>query len=109
MSLVIDLPTIVEARVESEARHAGVSPEEYVQNLVARAVASTDSMLDAKLRKWQEQDGKVLRPDRSAKSLFAQWDSLTQTDAEREAEDRLWREVLQGMNEVRSEQSMRVL
>jgi hypothetical protein len=109
MSLIIDLPTTVEARVESEARNTGVSPEEYVQNLVVRAVASTDNALDAKLRLWQEQDGKVLRPDHSAKSLFAQWDSLPQTDAEREAEDRLWREVLQGMNEVRSEQGMRVL
>ena len=99
MSLVIDLPTSIEAQIETEARNAGVSPKEYVQSLIVRSVIPASDDLDAKLRRWQERDGKILLPDQSAASLFAQWDAqaVRQNKAERESEDRLWREVLQGI------------
>ena len=111
MSLVIELPSSVEAQIESEARTAGVSPEEYVQNLVARAIVRDEEDIDAKLGRWQKQDGKTLLPVQSAASLFAEWDAQASglSDLEREFEDRLWNEVIRGINTARAEQGMRTL
>ena len=51
--------------------------------------------LDAKLYRWQHQDGVVLMPEIPTQMLFAQWaeEDARMTDAEREAEDRLWKDM----------------
>lgn len=61
----------------------------------------TEETLDAKLRLWQQQDGTPLLPDVPAQTLFAQWaeEDARMTDAEREAEDRLWQDMEQGLAE----------
>lgn len=72
---------------------------------------SPEEIVAEKLRQWQEQDGKVLMPDVPIRTLFAQWaeEDARMTDAEREAEDRLWQDIEKGLNQTRTELGMRSL
>jgi hypothetical protein len=66
------------------------------------------------LAAWQAADrtGRRVEPDVSgADASLTHWRDLDapMSDAEREAEDRLWEEVLRGMDETRSALGMRPL
>lgn len=105
MNLTIDLSPSEEAQLSQVAKQTGLATEELVKKLVlahlpARPAHDSDD-LDAKLRKWQEQDGTKLTPDIPAHSLFAQWaaEDAEMTQAEREAEDRLWEDLEKGLTE----------
>jgi len=115
MNLVINLTPIEEARLSSEAKQSGLEASELAENLVRQHLESgpvpTTDMILAKLHQWQEETGTVTSPSISAHDLFAQWDEedAQMTDEEREAEDRLWQDVQNGMNETRASLGMRQL
>ena len=105
MNLTIDLSPSEAARLSEAAKLIGLAPAELVKKLVkdhlpAHPVRDGDS-LDAKLRKWQDQDGTKLMPDVAAQTLFAQWaeEDAQMTDQEHEAEDRLWKDLEKGLSE----------
>ena len=89
-------------------KHYRLSIEE--KELEAETTRSED-IVAAKLRQWQEQDSKSLLPNIPTRTLFAQWaqEDEQMTDAEREAEDRLWEDVQKGINETRATLGMRRL
>lgn len=105
MNLIIDLTPSEEAQLSAAAKQTGLAPAELVKKLVKEhlpaAPATDEDDLDAKLRKWQEQDGTKLMPDVPTQTLFAQWaeEDAQMTDAEREAEDRLWKDLEKGLTE----------
>ena len=99
MHLIIDLSPSEEAQLAAAANQNGLNPAEIVKRWVKEHLPVTPVIahadLDAKLRKWQEQDGAVLMPDVSTQALFAQWaeEDGQMTDEEREVEDRLWADL----------------
>jgi hypothetical protein len=111
----IDLTPSEEARLSAAARKTGLTPAEFVKRLALEHLAAVpltaEDAVDDKLRQWQEQDGKTLTPDIPTRELFAQWaeEDAHMTDAEREAEDRLWEEFEKGINETRAALGMRPL
>ena len=110
MTVIIDLTPIEEAQLSAAAKETGLDPTEFVKKLVrdhlpVLPLDKTDNKvdyeveeLDARLRRWQEQDGASLMPDVSTQSLFAQWaaEDAQMSDEEREAEDRLWEDLEKG-------------
>ena len=119
MNLVIDFNPTEEARLNAAAKSSGIAPAELVKKLVeahlpVESEPSNDDPyveLDAKLQKWRTEDGTRLYPHVPAQELFALWakEAENMTDAEREAEDKLWEEILIGMNETRAASGMRRL
>ena len=67
--------------------------------LVEEPTKPEDETVDAKLHRWQQQDGAALMPEISTQTLFAQWaeEDARMTDAEREEEDRLWENMEKGL------------
>ena len=72
-----------------------------LMELVEEPTKPEDETVDAKLHRWQQQDGIALLPDVSTQTLFAQWaeEDATMTEQEREAEDRLWHDIEKGLAE----------
>jgi hypothetical protein len=111
----IDLTPTEAARLRAAARRAGLTPAELVKRLAFEHLfdvpAMAEEALDARLRQWQEQDGKPLTPDVPARALFAQWaeEDASMTDAERGAEDHLWEEFQKSLNATRAALGMRQL
>jgi hypothetical protein len=111
----IDLTPGEEARLAAAARRIGVSPAEFVRRLALEHLpdepALTETAVDAKLGQWQQQDGTSLAPDIPARAMFAAWaeEDAKMTDAERDAEDRLWEDFQKGINETRTELGLRQL
>ena len=105
MNLIIDLTPSEVAQLSEAAKQTGLAPAELVKKLVKEhlpAVPATDEdELDAKLQKWQEQDGTKLLPDVPTRTLFAKWaeEDAQMTNEEREAEDRLWEDLEKGLTE----------
>ena len=105
MNLTIDLTPYEEAQISAAAKQTGLAPAAFVKKLVQEHLptvpAEDGDELDAKLRKWQEQDGTKLMPDVPTQTLFAQWadEDAQMTDEEREAEDRLWKDLEQGLTD----------
>lgn len=99
MNLTIDLTPSEVAQLSEATMHSGLAPSELVKKLLNEympfgSVTDKDD-LDAKLHKWQQQDGVKLAPDVPTHTLFAQWaeEDARMTEQEREAEDRLWEEL----------------
>lgn len=114
MSLVINLTPAEEALLSVAAKQARLAPEALAAKLVREhlpGAAPPDRDLDAKLRQWQAQDQTKLLPTRTAAELFAEWDkeAAQMTEDERDAEDRLWEDFQQGINETRAALGMRKL
>jgi dimeric dUTPase (all-alpha-NTP-PPase superfamily) len=92
MSLVIDLPQSVEARLEEEAQKAGVSVHELVQRTIAE-----------KFPVELDENAQALR-------LIEQWIAEAPTDPEqiKEAEEDL-REFQRSINQTRKEAGARLV
>lgn len=107
MNLIIDLSPSEAARLSEAAKLVGIAPAELVKELVKEHLPALpgrhEDSLDAKLRKWQDQDGTKLTPDVAAQTLFAQWaeEDAQMTDEEHEAEDRLWEDLEKGLSDSR--------
>ncbi len=105
MSLIIDLTPSEEAQLSAAAKETGLEPADLVKKLVKEHLLPVSTIdgndLDAKLRKWQEQDGITLMPDIPTQTLFARWaeEDALMTDKEREAEDLLWEDLEKGFAE----------
>ena len=99
MSLIIDLTPSEEERLSAIAKETGLDLAALVKKLVEERLpvvtAAEDDDLDARLRKWQQQQGTKLGPDISTGTLFAMWakEDEQMTHEEREMEDRLWNEL----------------
>ena len=99
MNLIIDLTPSEEAQISAAAKETGLAPAELVRKLVKEhlpAVSTADDDdLDAKLHKWQEQDGIKLLPDVSTQALFAQWaeEDAQLTEEERAENERIYTEI----------------
>src|SRR5258708_4653557 len=99
MDLTIHLSSEEEARLAAAARREGLDPAEWLKRVALGRLSSKDTRageeIDAKLRRWQEQDGAPLSPHVPAHELLARWDEedALMTDEEREAEDRLWEDL----------------
>ena len=96
MTLAIDLSPDEEARLAATARQEGLDPAAFVHNLVAerlRAVIPNDDPQDSTL------------------ALFAEWEKedARMTPEEAAAENRLWEQFAQGVNETRAALGMRRL
>jgi hypothetical protein len=105
MNLTIELTPSQEARLSAAAKRSGLDPARLVRKLVEEHLPAAPNFdeddLDAKLRRWQEQDATRLMLEVPTQSLFAQWaaEDARMTDAEREAEDRLWADLEQRLTE----------
>lgn len=88
-----------EIRLSAAARRNGLAPEEWLKQIALESLPDVpdgnNDEIDSKLRQRQERDGTALAPDVPARTLFAQWaeEDAQMTDEEREAEDRLWKEI----------------
>lgn len=107
---------IHEGTPEQLAAWLGTLPGEKRYRLVVEEepepeTTQAEDIVAAKLRQWQEHDSKSLMPDIPTRTLFAQWaqEDERMTDAEREAEDRLWKDFQEGVNETRAALGMRPL
>jgi len=111
----IDLTPTESARLSAAARRTGLTPAELVKRLafenLPEVPAAPDDVVDARLQQWQEQDGRPLKPDVVAQSLFARWaeEDASMTDVEREDEDRLWESFQKSLNATRAALGMRPL
>ena len=99
MNLTIDLTPSEVAQLSEATKRTGLAPSELLKKLLKEylpfgSISDKDD-LDAKLHKWQQQDGVRLAPDISTHALFAQWaeEDAQMTEQEREAEDRLWEKL----------------
>ena len=105
MNLEIPFTPSEEIRITAAARQAGLAPAELVKRLALEHLppmpTNMEDELDSKLRQWQEQDGTPLMPAISTQELFAKWaeEDAQMTEAEREAEDRLWEDIEKGLAE----------
>jgi hypothetical protein len=104
----IDLTPTEEARLSAVAKQNGLAPEEFVKRLTLAHLppvpATVEEAVDAKLRRWQEQDGKALLPDVSTQELFAKWaeEDAHMTLEEQAENDRIYAEIEQnGIPRVR--------
>jgi hypothetical protein len=103
----INLTSQEESLIYAAAKRTGLSPQDWIKQLALESltdsVPHTDEEIDVKLRQWQKETGSPLMPESSARELFAQWDEedARMTDEEREAEDRLWEDIEQGLVENR--------
>ena len=101
----IDLTPHEKEQIYAAAKQIGLRPAEFVKRTtlehLSTAPPTSEETLDAKLRRWQEQDGIALMPDIPTATLFAQWaaEDALMTDEERDAEDRLWEEIEKGLSE----------
>jgi hypothetical protein len=99
MNLLIPFDPAEEARLTAAARKSGVAPADLIKQLVLDhlppAPLSAEAEMDARIREWQDQDGTPLGRDTADDSLFARWaeEDALMTDAERDAEDRLWDDI----------------
>ena len=98
MSLVIELPPLVESRLEAEAQRSGISPAELVVQVVNKTFASA---LDLEEQK---------RLNASSIALLQSWIAEAPTEPEdvKEAEQDL-REFKQNLNASRKEAGARLL
>ena len=103
MNLEIPFTPIEEARLTAAAKQTGLAPAELIKRLALAHLppvpANAEDELNAKLRSWQEQDGTPLMPNIPTQKLFAKWaeEDAQMTEAEREAEDRLWEDIEKGL------------
>lgn len=77
MSLVIDLPEILEERIDEEAERVGLSPSAYVVQLLQKTVlpdsASTQEATRALFARWDDEDRKSTTEEReSEEKIFRQ-------------------------------------
>jgi hypothetical protein len=99
MNLIIDLTPSEQAQLSSAAKETGLAPAELVKKLVQDHLLtvpiSQEDDLDAKLRRWQQQDSTKLTPDVPAQTLFAQWaeEDAHMTDEERAQNERIYAEI----------------
>lgn len=113
----IDIPFTPdeELRLSVAARRNGLAPEEWLKQIALESLPKVSDdpnhEIDSKLRHRQERDGTVLTHDIPAQTLFVQWaeEDASMTDEEREAEDRLWREIEEGLVENRGVLQLRRL
>ena len=110
----------VEKVVRERAAAEGVSVDDLLARtfVAGRDAGNPETRVRALLAQWQTEDsmGSRLPPHETDRELsgaaqFAQWRELdaAMTDAEREAEDRLWDEVARGIDETRALLGMRQL
>ena len=102
MNLMIVLTPSEEALLCEAAKQTGLAPAELAKKVVTDHLvpvpATGNDDLDAKLCKWQVQDGTMLMRDIPTQTLFAQWaeEDRHMTDEERQAEDLLWEDLEKG-------------
>lgn len=120
--MTLEIAPDVAREIRENAAREGVSESDYLARLMQSArltptdnfaVASADpaARVRALLTKLQEADGMPFAPTIPAKTLFAQWDAedANMTDEEREAEDRIWENYMQRLNETRATFGLRLL
>jgi hypothetical protein len=97
MTLTIELTPDEEERLTQAARREGLDAAALARKLLMSSLNGTADAhdLDARLRRWQEQDGTALLPVVPTDVLFAQWaeEDARMTPQELQAEDRLWQDL----------------
>jgi len=93
--MTVNVSPQVEARIVQAAKRNGVDAAAVVEDLVSRYLPEPTNESDANptlalFAKWREEDAKM-------------------TDAEREAEDKLWDDFLHNLNETRASLGMEPL
>lgn len=103
MDITIAFNPTEEARLVAAAQRTGLAPADLLKRLALEHLpavpANDEGEIDARLHQWQEQDQTALQSENSSGTLFSQWaeEDAQMTDAEREAEDRLWEDIEQGL------------
>lgn len=115
MTVTVNLTPAEEARLSSEAIQYGLAPAELVAKVLREHLTSDTGVKQqavlSKLHRWQKETGTETSPVVSVRELFAQWnvEASGMTDAEHEAEDRIWDDFERGINETRASLGMRQL
>ena len=113
MTLTIVITPGQEAALACLARGERLAPEAYVSRRVAERCAGlhAEARLADRLAEWQRYDATPLRKPEASAVLFARWaaEDGSMTDADRDTEDRLWRQFAVDVNEARTLAGMRVL
>ncbi|MGO8671204.1 MAG: hypothetical protein ACLQVD_07570 [Capsulimonadaceae bacterium] len=100
MNVTIPFTQTEEAVLMAAVRQSGVDLPELIKRLTLEHLQVTEADdIDARLRLWQMRDGTPLNPDVPAHTLFAMWaeEDAAMTDEERDAEDRLWEDIENGL------------
>src|SRR4051812_19739044 len=115
----LDLKPEVERIVRERADAAGVSVDDLLSRTFAVGGGAGDATqrVQELLAQWQAEDRTPEAPHDGPDGApaghlpFARWRELdaTMTEAEREAEDRLWEDVQRGIDETRAALGMRRL
>ena len=115
MSILVTLTPTEEARLSTVAIQNGLAAAELAAKLL-REHLSSESMtpterLQAKLREWQKETETETFPPTSAHELFTRWaeEDANKTDEEIAANDRLWEDYQQGIDDERRKAGMRTL
>ena len=115
MSITVNLTPAEEARLSTEARRDGLAMADLAAKLLRKhlsyAPESSPDRVRAKLRQWQKETATETLPALSAHELFSKWaeEDTHMTEEEQEAEDRLWQDFENGVNETRATLGMRQL
>jgi len=123
MSILVNLTPIEEESLSNEAMQSGLATSELAAKLLREHLASQSALnpieeMRLRIRKWQKQDNTpspAQIADRSGMTptaaLFQQWaeEDADKTDEEIAANDRLWADYQQGIDEERQKAGMRTL
>ncbi len=120
MNVLINLTPAEEAQLSDAATQSGLALQAFITQLVRERLPAADPAQEMRrrLRAWQKEDNTSRTypvPARSGltptAALFAQWEEedAKMTDAEREADERLWADFQQGIDGERRTAGMRTL
>ena len=115
MSILVTLTPHEETLLAQKAAETGLATAQFVENLVRTHLTSepipSADRIRAKLRQWQGETGTEIVSVMSVHELFAQWaeEDAQKTDAEIAADEKLWQEYQQGIDDERTESGMRTL
>ena len=115
VSIIVNLTPAEEARLLAEAQQSGLAAQD-LEARVLRKHLMYEAMtpvgrVQASLRQWQIETQTEMFPDTSAHELFARWaeEDAYKTDEEIAANDRLWQDFQQGIDDERGNAGMRTL
>jgi hypothetical protein len=110
---IIDLTSTEEEHLYSSALQIGLTSEQLVLKFVRQSLAADSPIeeMQRRMREWQQETETELRPDISAHDLFARWaeEDSQMTEVEIAADEKLWQEYQQGIDEERAKSGMRLL
>ncbi|MGO8670107.1 MAG: hypothetical protein ACLQVD_01880 [Capsulimonadaceae bacterium] len=120
MTITVNFTPAEEASLSHAAMHSGIALEDLVRKIVREHLPDANPLdeMRRRIREWQEQDNtptppvSVSRPGLTpTAALFQVWmeEDALRTEDEIAANDRLWEDYKQGIDDERQNAGMRTL